>query len=444
MNPIKTFEELRRFNLTNCEQYWYYVIILNPKDITKAGQAVLDNLNIFHLDSGNSCHYFIPGFENTGSGLFSGLLNPFDRMRGNVIDIPGFGGLKFFEEEFVRFYQELEMHTRAGYTGWRYSGECELLIFNVTKDGQIELSDFASYNLDDIVRNGRKVSEFIRTTINVGKDASDQVKAKCILDEKFYEMIMPDKETTCTAEYQKGWDILQQKGFADSNYYFISYSTKDFNIVSEIRKRLCDHGISCWMAPYDIPGGTNYAWIIEHAIQHAGKFVLMLSENSAESVWVGKELKRAISLFQQKSPEKLCVVWLHHIFPLSSTPLALPLEDVQINVDLGGNAGNYMMIVDSENKAKSKEREHMEEIERLLSPAYNVKQLEDILDHIHAIAIRNVAFMMHISRTYALYEQIKHEIECMRESEYIYDYKYLSHYRNVMDMLHELMDILQR
>jgi len=99
------------------------------------------------------------------------------------------------------------------------------------------------------------------------------------------------------------------------------------------------------MAPYDIPSGSNYAWVIEHAIKHAKKFVLLLSPSAAQSVWVGKELKRAISRHQKESPEKLCAAWLYEPFPLQDTPLALPLEDIQIQVDLRGDPQNILQIL---------------------------------------------------------------------------------------------------
>ena len=100
------------------------------------------------------------------------------------------------------------------------------------------------------------------------------------------------------------------------------------------------------MAPFDIPSGTNYAYIIEHALQKADKFILMLSENSLNSVWVGKELKRAINLFQLESAEKLCITWLNKPFPLRGTPFALPLEDVQIDCVLKNNIENIKELIE--------------------------------------------------------------------------------------------------
>ena len=98
------------------------------------------------------------------------------------------------------------------------------------------------------------------------------------------------------------------------------------------------------MAPYDIPSGLNYALVIEHAILHAGRFVLMLSPSAAQSVWVGKELKRAIARFQLEAPEKICVAWLDRPFQLVGTPMALPLEDIQTVIQIRNNPDNYLLL----------------------------------------------------------------------------------------------------
>lgn len=344
MNPMNEFTDLLSYDLSCYDQFWYYVILLNPFDRTKAGEAVLRNLNIFHLDSGAQCQFFLPGFANTGRGLSPyNIFSGFGRG-GRPVEVPGWGRVRFVGEDFVELYKHLEWQNKQ-LTGWRYSGECELLLFGIRDGSQLTLHDFASYNLDDIVRNGRNVSEFIRAAINVGKDATDQLQAKRTLDEKYYDMIMPDLSEADEGIYEKGWNILHRQGFREDSYYFLSYSSRDHNLVHQIRGQLEKAGIPCWMAPYDIPSGSNYAWVIEHAIKHAKKFVLLLSPSAAQSVWVGKELKRAISRHQKESPEKLCAAWLYEPFPLQDTPLALPLEDIQIQVDLHGDPQNILQIL---------------------------------------------------------------------------------------------------
>ena len=76
---------------------------------------------------------------------------------------------------------------------------------------------------------------------------------------------------------------------------FISYSTIDTVSAETVRDVLETNGISCWMAPRDIPGGSNYTKEIPSAIRDCHAFVLMLSQNAQNSPWVLKELDRAVN-----------------------------------------------------------------------------------------------------------------------------------------------------
>lgn len=76
---------------------------------------------------------------------------------------------------------------------------------------------------------------------------------------------------------------------------FISYSTLDATAAETVRDVLEQNGLSCWMAPRDIPGGSNYTKEIPLAIRGCTVFVLILSENAQNSHWVLKELDSAVN-----------------------------------------------------------------------------------------------------------------------------------------------------
>ena len=325
MECIKTYDDLRYERLRNRKQFWYYVIILNPRDISPAGRILLENLDYFHIDSGNQCVYFIPGFLNTDHGIVHNIIRFFRHT--DIIRIRNYGNVQFFMNDFVDCIHKLENHNNSH---WRYSGECELLLFNIGEDGRIIIDDFASYNLDDIIRNNRNISSFIRETINVGKDAEDKLSAKRKLDEVYASLILPPVHTISQTMFSFGRDRLENKGFKKDHYYFISYSSKDYYFVSQIRDAIENTGIRCWMAPRDIPHGTNYAHIIEIAIQNAERFIILLSNSSVWSVWVEKELQRAIHHFQHESSSKIIPVWINQQLELDDTPMAYSLEGVQI------------------------------------------------------------------------------------------------------------------
>lgn len=76
---------------------------------------------------------------------------------------------------------------------------------------------------------------------------------------------------------------------------FISYSTLDSNNALDIREYLERNGISCWMAPRDIPSGSNYTKEIPAAIRGCQVFLLLLTGNAQRSQWVLKELDSAVN-----------------------------------------------------------------------------------------------------------------------------------------------------
>lgn len=76
---------------------------------------------------------------------------------------------------------------------------------------------------------------------------------------------------------------------------FISYKSEEFPQAERVRQRLEQAGISCWMAPASITGGSSYASEIPQAIRSCKVFVLLLSRRAQKSMWIPKELDRAIN-----------------------------------------------------------------------------------------------------------------------------------------------------
>ena len=76
---------------------------------------------------------------------------------------------------------------------------------------------------------------------------------------------------------------------------FISYNTAELEEASWVKSVLENNGISCWMAPTSIPGGSSYAAEISGAIRNAKVFVLILSSKAQASKWVTKEVDCAIN-----------------------------------------------------------------------------------------------------------------------------------------------------
>lgn len=78
-------------------------------------------------------------------------------------------------------------------------------------------------------------------------------------------------------------------------YVFVSYSSKSQEKADTIINIFQDNSIRCRMAPYDITAGTRYASIVNENMKNASCFVLLLTDAEKESVFVSKEVDRAIS-----------------------------------------------------------------------------------------------------------------------------------------------------
>jgi hypothetical protein len=200
------------------------------------------------------------------------------------------------------------------------------------------------------------------------------------------------------------------------------------------------------MAPFDIPPGSNYALIIEHAIKHAQKFVLMLSKSAVNSVWVGKELKRAIARFQVESSERICIVWLNGFFKLEDTPLALPLEDIQISIDLMNNPNNYYLLLSKEKQKEidnqKKINKYRAEIVDYLAPSRMTKDLREVLSRIRAINAINSQMIEENEHFIELSERINEEINWMEGETDIRSESFNLHYAQAICYLNEIKKYL--
>jgi hypothetical protein len=75
----------------------------------------------------------------------------------------------------------------------------------------------------------------------------------------------------------------------------ISYSTLDKLQADAICNRLESQGIRCWIAPRDVPAGSEYAESIVQAIESAQVMVLIYSAHAERSNQVKREVERAVS-----------------------------------------------------------------------------------------------------------------------------------------------------
>ena len=76
---------------------------------------------------------------------------------------------------------------------------------------------------------------------------------------------------------------------------FISYSSKQKSIADGVCHYLEENGFKCWMAPRDIPAGSEYGNLIEDAIKACKVVVLVFSKAASISKWVKGEINVAFT-----------------------------------------------------------------------------------------------------------------------------------------------------
>lgn len=101
---------------------------------------------------------------------------------------------------------------------------------------------------------------------------------------------------------------------ANKEFVFISYSSRDIELVQKITRMLEDMKVPFWKAPEMIPAGSNYAREIPKAIQNCEVFLLILSQSSQNSVWVEKEIDSAICYRKTIIPIKIDDTPLNDLF----------------------------------------------------------------------------------------------------------------------------------
>jgi uncharacterized protein YjbI with pentapeptide repeats len=110
---------------------------------------------------------------------------------------------------------------------------------------------------------------------------------------------------------------------------FISYSHLDDEFAKRLYADLQAKGVRCWFAPHDIMGGRKIHEQIDEAIRVHDKLLLILSEHSMASDWVGTEIANAR---ERESREKKQM-----LFPITIAPFENVKQWKQMDGDSGAD-----------------------------------------------------------------------------------------------------------
>ena len=78
-----------------------------------------------------------------------------------------------------------------------------------------------------------------------------------------------------------------------AHHVFVSYSNQDKAAADAVCAALESRGLSCWIAPRNIPGGKDWGEAIVEAIEGARVLVLVFSSSANQSRQVAREIERA-------------------------------------------------------------------------------------------------------------------------------------------------------
>lgn len=87
---------------------------------------------------------------------------------------------------------------------------------------------------------------------------------------------------------------------------FISYSSKDQDLAERLYADLQNKGVRCWIAAEDLRIGDKFRDRIDESIRLYDKVLLILSEHSVSSEWVGDEVEAA---FERERRENRTVLF---------------------------------------------------------------------------------------------------------------------------------------
>ena len=75
---------------------------------------------------------------------------------------------------------------------------------------------------------------------------------------------------------------------------FLSHSSLDRSVANGVNDLLRRHGVPVWYSPSEMRGAQQWHDEIGHALRRCDWFVVLLSPNSVQSVWIKRELMYAL------------------------------------------------------------------------------------------------------------------------------------------------------
>src|SRR5216117_2362243 len=89
---------------------------------------------------------------------------------------------------------------------------------------------------------------------------------------------------------------------------FVSHSSRDDGFVRELQQALGDLEQDVWIDSRELRGGDPLWPEIQQAIEGASAYAIVVSTDSLQSKWVGKELRHALEVQKQRGKDEFPVI----------------------------------------------------------------------------------------------------------------------------------------
>jgi len=304
--------ENRIVESNNSDFKYHLLVTANPLSDSKAALSIFKMIKRLDILSGD-INIFLPGFHtsecnqaDTQNDIETNIANIKKNNEKDFADYHGReavchfyteseGDIYFNDADFANFMLELQDRSRY----FEYLGRTDLVVLP-SCNGKIDYDYIRTFNLDTLSeQNNSKLEEFLISVLKLIRKDPDNTNYQ-LLDKiaDKYEETAADSKRKCSSEVIIKLDneILKYMKWKEADeIFFISYSSKDDFHAYALKGLLEKNGKKVWMAPEGIPSGFDYAQAIPAALRLTSRFIVLLSDNSARSEWVRREIGKAIS-----------------------------------------------------------------------------------------------------------------------------------------------------
>lgn len=334
---VCSFEQKVQINHKKYRNPFAILLFVNANSDSKVKDCILNNFSLMNILS-KEINFYLPGYytaqnESDAKDLASTFTQLVDDDYHDPYPVKIFktysNVLVFSDSDLAEFVM-----TIAQRTDYIWLGGNDIILLPIDEKGNVIYNVKRCFNLDKIsvVDSTVSIDQFILQMFNVLRNSIIEEDLLAKLDGLYKEAA-----TRVKYDYSTDYNLLASniKNVYGDDFFFISYSSKDIKEARRAKEMLESRGFKVWMAPDGIPSGHNYSEVIPSALNMNKYFILLLSDFSAYSPWVTRELNWAIS---QTGRTKIGVLLLNGFDQediQNNLKLKFQLECVQVRYDIG-------------------------------------------------------------------------------------------------------------